>query len=255
MADLAARGADGDDGHEGADALAALVDSLNSDDYFLWYRAAEAVANIAMRVRRGATGGAACVVPPISRAVLQSVVKMLRRGADAAQRLVDARSGFSSQESLSDLDAAPEETRCKVEAMFRKRREGEARARRTTMTPQLGVDTMGREGDEPLDWLLKEASGLLELRQEQEEDEVLELARKLEMHDVPLVRYASCKALFAVSGRGEFAERIAAGLVFGVEHHYSQRVLIRDLGDLAYSPGAKAWPSARWWRTALTSWR
>ena len=35
VADLAARGADGNYGHEWADALAALVDSLNADDYFL----------------------------------------------------------------------------------------------------------------------------------------------------------------------------------------------------------------------------
>lgn len=224
--------------HDRDDAIVALARALGDDDYFLRYRTAEALAGIGARVAQLPIEDRG----ELPREALTAVLHALQNGVEKERRRFAAKSGYDNQEGLFDLDALPEETRVKLEKVFAARRAGEQRARRTTMTPQLGVDAVGREGDEPLEWLLKAASALAAVREDDDPDfeQVVSLAEELAAHDVPLVRYAACKALFTLTNRAEFAERIVDALDFGVEHHYSQRVLIRDLGDLGYSQGAKA---------------
>lgn len=238
--------------------LLALEDALHTDDYFLRYRAAEAVANIAYRVAdlhmKGDVDLRSVVFPPT---LTSTLLRMLQHGRDSMREREQSKSGFSNQESLFNLDAMEPDVREKLEAVFQQRRENEDRRRRTTMTPQLGVDRVGtEEDDEPYEWIIKAVSAIASLSTMQnpstsspEPDDPISQAQRADMLEtinaftssgVPLVRYAAQKALFSLTGKEEHADDLIRALSYGVEHHYSQRVLIRDLGDLGFWQGAKA---------------
>jgi hypothetical protein len=109
------------------------------------------------------------------------------------------------------------------------------------MTPQLGVDAIDPEKDEPYEWLLKAlAAGTVLGGRVDGGEGLVETVRSFLEHPFPLVRYAAHKALYTLTGDEAHAAAMVAGLDYGVEHHYSQRVLIRDLGDLGYAPAAAA---------------
>lgn len=236
------------------DTVVALEEAFRTDDYFLRYRAAEAIANISYRagalrnrentewdnnwrsgnnVERDAE-----VVFPSS--ILKTLMGALRRGREGIKEREENRSGYSDQQSLFDLDAVAPEVRKRLEAVFEQRRQNEQRSRRTTMTPQLGVDRVGTQGDdEPYEWIIKAVSAIMALGAPFTASDV-EVIEAFTKHDVPLVRYAALKALYALTGETQHADKIVQALQYGVEHHYSQRVLIRDLGDLGFWQGAQA---------------
>lgn len=228
-------------------AIDALTGVLELDDYFLRYRAAEAIANIAYRamdlMRQDGEKTVLSEYKFPSR-VIDVLVNMLERGSAAMERRNAASSGFAYQESLFDLDELEPDVRKRLEAVFQKRRENEQRKMRTTMTPQLGVNAAGSAGDEePYEWVIKAVSAVAALSlgvDEVSDHRAVKAIEPFVSHDVPLVRYAACKALYLLTGESRFVTKIVAALQFGVEHHYSQRVLIRDLGDLGYWEGARA---------------
>ncbi|CAN8063004.1 unnamed protein product [Agarophyton chilense] len=215
-------------------AVVALSDALRSPDYFLRYRAAEAISNIAQR----------CALLRVHFSFPQSVTYQLKRLLAKGQKdsilKEESKSGFKQQESLFDLENLEPALREKLEMIFRERRENEMRSRRTTMTPQLGVEAVGSSSDEPYEWLLKAASAICANQVSHLDDQLLDMIESYTSNSIPLVRYAAYKALFAITGAEEHAQQIVRALEYGVEHHYSQRVLIRDLGDLGYSRGAEA---------------
>ena len=221
----------------GSTSVAALKHALKVEDYFLRYRAAEALANIAMR------GG------QFERGVFVDIWRMLKDGREEIVRTREAKSGYSSQEALFDLEHLDAEVREKLEKIFQQRRVNEQKSRRTTMTPQLGVDSVGNQGDaeQPFEWLLKAIAPVYvscggssgSLKDVVSEDEFVGLLEFYTSHEVPLVKYAACKALYVVTQEEKWAQNIVEALEYGKEHHYSQRVLIRDLGDVGYCNGAK----------------
>lgn len=229
------------------DVIDALTDALELDDYFLRYRAAEAIANIGYRtmdlMRKDDENGTRekFSFPPRMADVL---IGMLERGSAAMERRNAASSGFAYQESLFNLDGLEPDVREKLEAVFQTRRDNEQRKMRTTMTPQLGVNAAGSAGDEdPYEWVIKAVSAVAALNSDVDkvlESRAINAIEPFVSHDVPLVRYAACKALYSLTGESGFISKIIDALQFGVEHHYSQRVLIRDLGDLGYWQGARA---------------
>lgn len=216
------------------DAVLALSDSLRSTDYFLRYRAAEALANVAQRSTLQSE-----VLPSFPDTVVHQLKLILNRGQKYLENKEQAKTGYSQQESLFDLEKFDPEVRARLEKIFTDRRQNEQRSRRTTMTPQLGVDEVGSDSDEPYEWVLKAVSAICSQRSLQ--DKVLvETIETYTNNPVPLVRYAAHKALYALTRESYHAEQIVKALDYGVEHHYSQRVLIRDLGDVGYSQGAAA---------------
>lgn len=217
------------------DTVLALGDALGSSDYFLRYRAAEALSNIAQRC--ALLGGQRSWFPDI---VVTRLVEILRKGRENLERQEELKSGYFRQESLFDLEALEPHVRAKIEKVFVDRQENEKRSRRTTMTPQLGVDKVGTEADEPFEWVLKAVSAICSLPGGVGDDSLTSVLQSYVQNPVPLVRYAAHKALYALTANDWHAEEIVQALRYGVEHHYSQRVLIRDLGDLGYSKGAGA---------------
>lgn len=213
-------------------AVLALKEALESPDYFLRYRAAEALANIAQR---------AALVPDPTTAFPQVVVDqlkaMLQRGKQYLEEKNESKSGYTQQEGLFDLEKLDPVVREKLEKVFQDRRQNEERSKRTTMTPQLGVDEVGSDTDEPYEWILKAISAITS-GAEAHDKQLLSVIRSYRNNSVPLVRYAAHKALYALTNDSIHAEEIVQALEYGVEHHYSQRVLIRDLGDVGYSKGA-----------------
>lgn len=222
-------------GGDGAGAAGALAEALADGDYYLRYRAAEALANIARR-HADADG---CRFPP---AAMQAIRRVLETGRARLAREREARSGFSAQEGMFDLEKLEPEVREKLAKVFEARRENEKRARRTTMTPQLGVDAVDADVDEPFEWVLKAAGaiGALGVQDDAERRRLVDVVGFYAEHDVPLVRYAAHKAMYALTGEEEHARVLVGALGYGIEHHYSQRVLIRDLGDIGYAAGARA---------------
>lgn len=231
--------------------LEALVEALGSTDYYLRYRAAEAIAGIALREqRRVDAGGQRSEEFPAF--VLEAVVDMLEKGALGLKKADEDRTGYGKQEGLFDLDGLDPEVAKKLRAVFEARRANEDRSRRTTMTPQLGVDAVDTEKDEPFEWLLKALAAGTVLRDGQVDaggagvvgaekvESVRETVTAFLGHPFPLVKYAARKALYTLTGNEDHALALVEGLDYGVEHHYSQRVLIRDLGDLGYAPAAEA---------------
>ena len=117
------------------------------------------------------------------------------------------------------------------------------------MTPNLDIEVDLRT-DEPFEWILKALAAICfssaERNQDvrhsdrREEDEVVELARVFTKHPIPLVKYAAHKTLYCLTGETRHAMELVRALGYGVEHHYSQRVLIRDLGDVGFAEGAQA---------------
>lgn len=212
----------------------ALTEALKGPDYFLRYRAAEALANIAQR--DALKPNPATVFPPVTVEQLKS---MLKKGQKDIEKKEAARSGYTQQEGLFELDKLDAEVREKLELIFQDRRQNEQRSRRTTMTPQLGVDEVGSDSDEPYEWIMKAVSAIC-ARSQSSDPELIETLQSYTKNSVPLVRYAAHKALYALTNVPVHAEEIVQALQYGVEHHYSQRVLIRDLGDLGYSKGAAA---------------
>lgn len=212
----------------------ALTEALKSPDYFLRYRAAEALANMAQR--DALKPSPATVFPP---EVVEQLKTMLERGQKHFEKKDATRSGYTQQESLFELDKLDSAVREKLEKVFQDRRQNEQRSRRTTMTPQLGVDEVGSDTDEPYEWILKAVSAISS-RSDNRDPGLIETLRSYTKNSVPLVRYAAHKALYALTNVSVHAEEIVQALEYGVEHHYSQRVLIRDLGDLGYSKGAAA---------------
>lgn len=219
-------------GVDDSGASEALADALASGDYYLRYRAAEALANVARR-----HAGAGCEFPP---GVMRALRRILESGRERLARKKAAATGFSMQEGLFDLEHLEPAVREKIAAIFEGRRENEKRARRTTMTPQLGVDEVDASVDEPFEWVLKAAGAIAALEGRSTSPELVEVIRFYAGHDIPLVRYAAHKALYALTGDATHAETLVGALGYGVEHHYSQRVLCRDLGDLGYAKGARA---------------
>lgn len=217
------------------DVVLALTEALASPDYFLRYRAAEALSNIAQRC---AYESDASVIFP--NEVVQKLKRMLKEGQMELERKDAAKSGYFQQESLFDLDRLDEEVRQKLEKVFLDRRQNEQQSRRTTMTPQLGVDQVGTATDQPYEWILKAVSAISALQDSPPDDELIDILLSYTHNSIPLVRYAAHKALYALTNKTVHAERIVEALQYGVEHHYSQRVLIRDLGDLGYCKGAAA---------------
>lgn len=217
------------------DAVLALSEALASSDYFLRYRAAEALSNIA---QRSAYVSDVLVVFPA--AVVQKLKQMLKDGRTELDRKEAAKSGYFQQESLFDLDKLDEDVRQQLEKVFHDRRQNEQQSRRTTMTPQLGVDQVGTDSGQPFEWILKAVSAITSLQDGRSDAELVDILLSYTKHSTPLVRYAAHKALYALTEQEVHAEQIVKALQYGVEHHYSQRVLIRDLGDLGYCKGAAA---------------
>lgn len=251
--------------------LLALAMSLQSGDYYLRYRAAEAIANIALRAERQlvtSPGQAVSIgassensderaddkVLVLPDGVLQQLVSILRKGSARLIEEAKSESGYTKQESLFQFDHLDAAVAEKLQKIFEERRANEDRSRRTTMTPQLGVDAIDMDKDEPFEWLLKalgaglalrslsahHGSDILDGHQDSVHESIREVVEPFLSHPFPLVRYAAHKALFIVTQRDEHAQALVAALDYGVEHHYSQRVLIRDLGDLGYAPAAAA---------------
>lgn len=176
-------------------------------------------------------------------------------------RVASAASGYARQESLFDLSALEPAVRARLEAVFAARRAGEDRARRTTMTPNLDAAAVGggRE-DQPVEWLAKAyghlaaggvvggvcagadggAAGGVDGDGGGGAAAVTAALETLATSKTPLVKYAACKALYQVTGREAWLEPLVAGLGYGVEHHYSQRVLVRDLGEVGAVSAAGA---------------
>jgi len=243
---------------------AALTAGLASPDYFLRYRAAEALAGVAARGLGGAAPSAAAAAPPpppaldapsaaAAGAAADAVAAALVAAAAVQTRVASAASGYGRQESLFDLDALDPDVRARLEAVFAARRSGEARSRRTTMTPDLDAGAVGggRE-DQPVEWLLKAyghlaAGGVVGTAPAPAADgggggpaDVTAAMRTLAGSATPLVKYAACKALYQVTGAAAWLDPLVAGLGYGVEHHYSQRVLVRDLGEVGAVSAAGA---------------
>lgn len=215
---------------ENSMAVKVLGDELGSSDYFLRYRAAEALSRMAGRWNEGV----------FAENVVDRLKDMLRTGKREWQNKEEGKSGYLKQESLFDLDKLDPEVREKLEKVFKERKENENKSRRTTMTPQLGVDEVGVGGDQPYEWIIKAVSAICSNRDRPEDEELIEILETFAQNSVPLVRYAAHKALYAMTEKDEYAAEIVEALEYGKEHHYSQRVLIRDLGDLGYSKGAGA---------------
>jgi len=210
---------------DNADAvLLALGNCLTSSDYYLRYRAAEALACIAQR-------NPSLYFP---KSVVDSLLDLLKKGAGILERARTSKSGYASQEGLFDLDSVAPEVREKLLGVFAARRENERRSRRTTMTPQLGVDEIDSKVDEPYEWILKAVGAI----RNSKSLEILDFLKPFTKHNVPLVRYAAHKALYILSGDASYAEELVSALGYGIEHHYSQRVICRDLGDVGYAAGA-----------------
>lgn len=219
---------------DNTDTVLALTEAMKSRDYFLRYRAAEALSNLAQRTAMNSD-----VYAAFPDEVVNELKRILKMGQEEFKRKEAAKSGYSLQEGLFDLDKFEPEVRKRLENIFEDRRKNESVSRRTTMTPQLGVDEVGTDADEPFEWILKAVSAICSQSSHQDQ-ELTEILQTYTKFPVPLVRYAAHKALFALTGKPDHAEEIVKALQYGVEHHYSQRVLIRDLGDLGYSQGAAA---------------
>lgn len=219
---------------ENQDTVLALSDALRSTDYFLRYRAAEALTNIAQRYSRHQDDSI-----HFSQSVISQLKLILNKGEVEFQRKAENKSGYSDQEGLFDLEKLDPNVREKLEKIFQNRNRNEQKSRRTTMTPQLGVGEVGADAEEPYEWLLKAVSAICSRNNVQDQD-LVETVRSYTTNEVPLIRYAAHKALFALTNDVAYAEKIVEALDYGIEHHYSQRVLIRDLGDLGYSDGAAA---------------
>lgn len=202
----------------------ALGNCLASSDYYLRYRAAEALTCIAQR-------NPTLYFP---QSVVDSLLNLLKKGARVLELNRTSKSGYASQESLFDLDSISPEVREKLLAVFAARRDNERRSRRTTMTPQLGVDEIDSKVDEPYEWILKAVGAIRNSKSLR----ISDCVKPFTKHDVPLVRYAAHKALYILSGDASHAEELATALGYGIEHHYSQRVICRDLGDIGYAAGA-----------------
>lgn len=175
-------------------------------------------------------------------------------------RVASAASGYARQESLFDLSALEPDVRARLEAVFAARRAGEDRSRRTTMTPNLdaGVVGGGRE-DQPVEWLAKAyghlaAGGVVggsgaadgggggdgDASVGEGAADIAVALETLATSKTPLVKYAACKALYQLTGRDAWLEPLVEALGYGVEHHYSQRVLVRDLGEVGAVSAAGA---------------
>lgn len=223
--------------------IEALENAFNTDDYFLRYRAAEALANIAYRAQN-ATMQSGTSEPEVSfpESMVKALMRTLEKGRDGIEAMEEGKTGYTSQEGMFNMDGLDPEVRKKLEVIFAQRMENERRSRRTTMTPQLGVARVGTEmDDEPYEWIIKAVSAILSLSDRGViPSEYVETINTFAQHDVPLVRYAARKALFSLTGEEHHADDILQALRYGIEHHYSQRVLIRDLGDVGFWQGAKA---------------
>ncbi|GAB0492389.1 hypothetical protein MMPV_003651 [Pyropia vietnamensis] len=243
-----------------AETLSALTGCLASPDYFLRYRAAEALAGVAARGLRRPSGAGVTAAPALpadataaAAAAADTLGRALVAAAAVQTRVASAASGYARQESLFDLSALEPDVRSRLEAIFAARRAGEDRSRRTTMTPNLdaGVVGGGRE-DQPVEWLAKAyghlaAGGVVGGSRAGGGDvdgngaaDVVGALETLATSKTPLVKYAACKALYQLTGVDSWLEPLVAGLGYGVEHHYSQRVLVRDLGEVGAVSAAGA---------------
>lgn len=211
----------------------------NSNDYFLRFRATEALTNIAYRCIKNNNGNNI-----FSDNIIVSLLQVLKNGdLKMKERLESSNIGYKSQESLFNIDGIEDENiRKKLHEIFNKRLVDENRSKRTTMTPQLGVSKIGTEyDDEPYEWIIKALSTIISISSNiKNKQEIIETIQCYNDHEVPLVRYAARKGLFCITDDDKHAEVIVDALEYGVEHHYSQRVLIRDLGDIGYWKGSKA---------------
>jgi len=199
-----------------------LAERCRSEDYFVRYRCVEALARIAMR-NKGPEK-----VDPL---VFEVLKELLQKGIDKKEREEKAASGYQHQEGMFDLDGLDPEVAEKLKKVFAARRQNEFRSKRTTMTPNLGVGLS--PDDQPLEWILK-AVGALRM------EDCKEQVEKFLDFGIPLIKYAAHKAMYQLTNDTSYLNPIVSALMYGNEHHYSQRVLIRDLGDVGYAEAAEA---------------
>jgi len=215
------------------EALTFLQEALgNDEDWHLRHRAAEAIAKILMQQPSYMPNS------QLTEALL-SRLETFQSEAHNETESVTLPPGFD----LSTLDEAK---RARLLEIFAKRRADEARARRSTQTPTLGVDLQSAMMQEPYEWLLK-ALGYVAGRMRSDpavwaryEDRFVSAMRPLTKHPVPLVQYAAHKAMYQATGKVEHLHALHGALEFGAEHHFSQRVLVRDLGELGQLESASA---------------
>lgn len=205
-------------------AIVPLAETLSqTSDKFLRYRCAEALATIA-RVQGP---------PHFPSSVVQVLVNILERNnnfRDINNSNDSKHTKESSNKQWFQLDHLSPDVRKQLENIFEQRKQNEKRQQRMTHTPNLGVGPEYLEY--PLEWSLK-ALGFLHVT------EHMELVKSYTGHPIPLVKYAAYKVLYQWTGQVEYIQPLLKALSFGEEHHYTQRVLIRDLGEVGYLPAAK----------------
>ena len=218
-------------------AMGALVQSLDCrEDWQVRNRAAEAIAKV-LAEHPGVPWQS-----PDAIALQHQLLALLETYAPPS----DMAMAGGAAPPMFDLSSLDDEKRRRLEAIFAKRRQDEARARRLTHTPSLGVDLQSSAMTEPYEWLLKAAGqALVSMRAAGVTDSAFqerapEVMRRFLEHDVPLVKYAAHKALYQATGDRRHAEALMRALAFGAEHHFSQRVLVRDLGELGCAEAASA---------------
>ncbi len=215
------------------EALEALQEALDhSSDWHVRHRAAEAIAKILMQHPTH--------IP--SESLMEALLVRLEQ-YQHEEVINDPVAAVPPGFDLSSLDDAK---RARLLQIFAKRQVDEARARRRTQTPTLGVDMESAAMQEPYEWLLK-ALGYVAARLRVDEaswarlgDRILAAMRPLVHHPIPLVQYAAHKALYQATGERAHLQALQRGLEFGAEHHFSQRVLVRDLGELGQLESAEA---------------
>ncbi|GJQ10252.1 hypothetical protein GpartN1_g2043.t1 [Galdieria partita] len=202
-------------------AIVPLSNTLSqTTDSFLRYRCAEALATIA-RIQ-GSQHFPSCVV--------KVFVDILSKGLESFQH-DNKISKEDTNIQLFEWEHLSQEVRKKLENIFQQRKQNEMRKRRMTHTPNLGVGPEYLEY--PLEWCLK-ALGYLHTTKEYES-----LVKAYIEHPIPLVKYAAYKVLYQWTGEVSYLQPLLSALGFEEEHHYTQRVLIRDLGEVGYLPAAK----------------
>ncbi|KAF6000755.1 hypothetical protein F1559_003018 [Cyanidiococcus yangmingshanensis] len=215
------------------EALEALEEALDgSADWHVRHRAAEAIAKILMQHSE---------YVPSERLVEALLIRL-----EQFQHETTSNDSAAMTPPGFDLSALDDAKRARLLEIFAKRQADEARARRRTQTPTLGVDMNSAAMQEPYEWLLK-ALGYSAARLRLNEaswarlkERVLAAMRPLIHHPVPLVQYAAHKALYQATGERVHLQALQRGLAFGAEHHFSQRVLVRDLGELGQLESAEA---------------
>eukprot|EP00871_Galdieria_phlegrea_P001981 jgi/Galph1/2784/GphlegSOOS_G1468.1 len=197
-----------------------LTETLcTTEDRFLRHRCAEALATIA-RIQGP---------QHFPSSIIERLVNMIQRGMDSWKDLDE--NTWDKQRKLFQWEHLSPEVQQKLENIFKERMRKERQQQRMTQTPNLGV---GQDSLKyPLEWLLK-ALGFLNASHHSS------LVESFLNHPIPLVKYAAYKVLYQWSGNATYLKPLVEALQFGNEHHYTQRVIIRDLADVGYLEAATA---------------